>query len=46
MSAQPFAFGKAILEEIGDERFVVGKRDETVANIARRQNPELLLQTA
>ena len=46
MSREPLALVEAILEEIGDERFVVGEGDETVADVARRQDAEFFLQAA
>src|SRR5581483_9464500 len=44
MSAQPLALGEAEAKEIGDERFVVGQRDQAVANVAGRKDAEFLLQ--
>ena len=41
---QAFAFGEAVAEKVGDERFVVGERDQAVADVAGRQNAELFLQ--
>ena len=43
MAGQTFAFAKTVAEEIGDQRFVIGERDKTVANIAGRQNAEFFL---
>ena len=43
---QAFAFGEAVAEQIGHQRFVVGERDQTVANVAGRQHAEFFLQAA
>ncbi len=43
---QPLALGEAVAEEFGDERFVVGQRDEAVADVAGRQNAEFFLEPA
>ena len=44
--AQAFTFGESEAEEIGNQCFVVGERDQTVADVAGRQNAEFLLQAA
>jgi hypothetical protein len=44
VTAQTLALGEAVAKEIGHQGFVVGKRHETVADVARRQHAELLLK--
>ena len=38
MSAEAFAFRKAIPKEIGYERLIVGERDQAVTNVAGRKH--------
>src|SRR5581483_12458421 len=44
VAAQPLAFGEPKAKQLGDERLVVGERDQTVANVARRKHAELAAQ--
>ncbi len=46
MTGETFALFETIAEEIGDERFIVGERDQTVAHVAGRQDAELFLQAS
>ena len=43
---QTVAFIETVLEELGHHRFTVGQRNQTVADVARRQNPKLRAQAA
>src|SRR5579863_8499248 len=46
MPDEAVAFVETILEEIGHHRLAVSERDEAVADVARRQDAELLAQAA
>src|SRR5262249_48965365 len=45
MAANRPIAGKAMAEDPGDEAIFVSQRDQTIANVARRQNRELAAQT-
>ena len=46
VSGEPSALRETIAEELGHERLVVGERDQTIPNIAGRQDAELFVETA
>ncbi len=46
VAAQPVAAGKAVIEKLGEELFVFGKRHQAVADIAGRKNAEIAPQPA
>ncbi len=46
MADEPAAVGKAVLEQAGQQVLVVRQGDDAVADVARRQDPELPPQAA
>ena len=43
---RPRPAGKAVLEELGEQRFVFGERDHAIADVARRQDVEFAAQAS
>src|SRR5579862_7175196 len=45
MAFEARSFDEAVLEETGEQGFVSGECDDTVADVSRREHVELLAQT-